>query len=89
MKMTVKTQSGSVYEIDTAAKTVLRVSGGDHYTGRACGTPRGYESINEPTVGQSLSIYWGAGRDEFSPDDGQPDENRSRWTNTSAVVEVS
>ncbi len=88
MKYTVKTESGSVYKIDTEERTVLRTSGGGHYSGRACGSPRKYTKISEPRAGERMAIYWGAGRDEFSPDDGYPDEARSRWTDTSRVVEV-
>jgi hypothetical protein len=84
----IKTKSGSVYELDTDAKTILRVSGGGHYAGRACGKPCKYEEIHGPEIGSCLRIVWGSGRDEFSPDDGHDDEGRLRMTTTSPVVEI-
>jgi hypothetical protein len=87
VRRTIKTKSGSVYEIDTENKTIHRVSGGSHYTGRANGTPAVYEDISTPTVGKPLVIYWGYGSpDEYSPDDGGGD--RGKCTYTSPVTEV-
>ncbi len=87
MKYTIETASGSTYILDTDAKTILR-RGGDHYVGRACGVAAKYLSISTPEVGRRLNVFWGNGRDEFSPDDGLADEPRLRSTVTNVVTSV-
>lgn len=80
------TKSGSIYEVRTAESGCLevrRASGGAHYAGR-CDDWKPCESA-EIYAGRLL-IGWGKGRDEYSPDDGLPDDLRYRVTETSEVV---
>ena len=79
------TASGSIYEVD--GLKVRRIQGGAHYAGRACDETMEAESVTW-LEGGPLMIYWGAGRDKYSPDDGYPDEGRQRFTTTSKVVKV-
>jgi hypothetical protein len=79
------TKSGSIYEVD--GLKVRRVTGGEHYQGRACDDWLDAQEVRA-TEGLPMYIYWGAGRDEYSPDDGLPDAERQRFTITSQVVRV-
>lgn len=85
--LVVKTKSGSVYHVDPVNKTCKRMSGGAHYYGRASVAADSYRAMTLE-IGQPMGIHWGSGRDEFSPDDGLPDEPRERYTHTSDVVSI-
>lgn len=85
--LVVKTKSGSTYHVDPVKKTVLRVEGGAHYAGRAVDGAMQYTNIHME-VGEPMGIYWGEGRDQYSPDDGLDDKDRQRHTYTSSVLSI-
>lgn len=83
LKYRVTTKSGSIYEVDEVQKLVRRVKAtGVHRITEAW---KPYER-HWLTIGAPLALLWGTGRDEFSPDDGHPDEARIRYTHTSPIV---
>ncbi len=78
----VVTESGSLYEVDTEGKRVRALArSGNHRIGPEW---KPYEQITY-ALGQPMWVHWGSGRDEFSPDDGLPDEPRVRMTHTSPI----
>lgn len=88
----VKTQSGSVYEIDDAGKRIRTEIKGNKNQHRISFEWKSYQSITLEH-GKPLWVYWGTGADENSPTDIIP-ANDPRWegnmrmTYTSPVVSV-
>lgn len=77
-----QTETGSLYEVDTETKLVLKTS--DHYTGRQSTDWQPYESVTEVAVGLEVLFTWPEGTPLLpgSPPSALP------ATLTSRVVEV-
>lgn len=85
MTLRVTTKSGSIYEVNAEDRMIRAVKRtGDH---RIVPEWKPYDSIHLE-LHHSMVVFWGRGRDEFSPDDGLPDEARTRHTWTSQVVDI-
>jgi hypothetical protein len=65
MKFKITTTSGSVYVLDKGNKTIHRLSGGGHYTGRCSREPSKYYHLEfPPEVGARLVAVWSEDKDD-------------------------
>lgn len=84
LQMKFRTFTGSIYEVDTAAKRIIRLSGTKPPTDRQTDDWRPYRSISRIAPGETVVIVWPDGTPllEGSPEGSLP------LTETSGVVEV-
>lgn len=55
----ITTESGSVYSLDTLARTMTRLPGGEAESLEGDFTPMPYESLwRPPEVGQEMVVFW-------------------------------
>lgn len=81
----ITTRSGSIYELDEAEKMIRAVQ--RHGLHRIGPEWKAYQDVilNEY---EPMWVFWGPGRDEYSPDDDMPDDHRNRVTFTSTVIAI-